>query len=78
MSENGIVVYGKHGCEDTLRARAVLDAANVRYTFHDVEADEARRGEAEELGRTTKVPVVVFADGAIEVEPPDEVVRAHL
>ena len=74
----GIVVYGKQECTDTLRTRALLHDVGAEYTFIDVEASADDAARAEELGGSTKVPVVVLPDGVVLVEPSDDEVRAHL
>ncbi|MCM3657824.1 glutaredoxin [Agromyces mediolanus] len=73
-----VLVYGKAGCADTRRTLALLTELGVPAEFLDVEADAALAAEAARLGGGPRVPVVRFADGAIEVEPPDELVLARL
>lgn len=79
MSGSGeIEVYGRVDCADTLRSRALLERERVPYVFVDVDAEVAAAQRAAQLSGGPRVPVIVLADGAVLVEPPDDELRAHL
>ena len=73
-----VLVYGRVGCADTQRTRALLERLAVPAEFLDVESDAALAREAARLGGGPRVPVVHFPDGAVEVEPSDELVLERL
>lgn len=73
-----VLVYGRVDCADTQRTRALLERLAVPAEFLDVESDAALAREAARLGGGPRVPVVRFPDGAVEVEPSDELVLDRL
>ncbi|MGY6499236.1 MAG: glutaredoxin family protein [Microcella sp.] len=77
-SNDATVVYGKDGCTDTQRSRALLDGAAVTYVFHRVDLDEAAAAEAQRLSGGPRVPVIVTPAGDVMVEPSDSELAAAL
>lgn len=78
LSERKVVVYGRELCADTTRARAVLDARAVPYEYVDVAADDASRSHAAGLAGSANIPVLLFGDGTVLVEPSDAELIAAL
>lgn len=76
--DTGIDVYGADWCSDCRRSQRLLDSLGVAYDHHDVEHDEAARARAVELSGRQSIPVIVFADGTVLVEPSDPELRALL
>lgn len=76
--DSPIRVFGKLDCADTARTRALLAAESAPFVFIDVEASSSAAAQAAELGGSPRVPVVVFPDGDVLVEPDDDEVRARL
>jgi mycoredoxin len=67
-----IKVYGADWCGDCFRAKRVLDAAGAAYEWIDVEAKAGAAEEAVRLARGRRnIPVIVFPDGDVLVEPSD-------
>jgi mycoredoxin len=65
-----ILFYCTLWCPDCMRARRLLDQRGVRYRCIDI--DEDAEGEAFVLRVNAgyrSVPTLVFADGAVLVEP---------
>ncbi|MGH2725020.1 MAG: glutaredoxin family protein [Actinomycetota bacterium] len=73
-----IRVYGADWCGDCHRARRVLQRKGVDFEWIDVEADPAMAEEARRLGGRPNIPVIVFADGSVLVEPTDPELEARL
>lgn len=65
-----IFVYGTAWCGDCMRAKRILQQFRVPFAWIDIEEDE----QAAEFVETTShgmqsVPVIVFGDGSLLVEP---------
>ena len=65
-----IVVYGASWCPDALRARRFFDEQGVGYRWIDIDEDS----DARDFVRKTNngqvvIPVIVFPDESILVEP---------
>ena len=74
-----IVVYGADWCGDCLRARRMLDRRGARYDYIDVELRPGAAEEAVEWARGRKnIPVIVFPDGRVLVEPSDPELESAL
>lgn len=72
-----ILILGRDTCEDTIRSRAWLDAASIRYAYRNVEVD----AEADVMNRSYNegqrvTPVILVGDpdrpSRVLVEPSDE------
>jgi len=65
-----IVVYGASWCPDARRARRVFDEQRVEYTWIDIDEDnEALDFVRKTNGGQVIIPVIVFPDESILVEP---------
>ncbi len=65
-----LTVYGTSWCRDCKRAKQLLGEQRVPYDFVDVDADEAGLAYVQEVnGGKSIIPVIVFADGSVLVEP---------
>ena len=70
MTENVITVYGTRWCSDCFTVRRFFDKNNINYKWVDIDSDET----GEEFVLITNkgmrsVPVILFNDGSIFVEP---------
>lgn len=75
---NPITMYGADWCGDCRRTKAQLDALGVDYELLDVAADAQLAERAREISGRTNIPVVVYPDGAYQVEPSNADVLAKL
>ena len=74
-----VTVYGADWCPDCLRSKRLLDRLGVDYEYRDVDEDEAAmRSMLGLTGGRQSIPVVVFPDGHLLVEPTDPVLRSDL
>ncbi len=65
-----IVVYGASWCPDARRARRFFDEQRVDYTWIDIDEDnEALDFVGKTNGGQIIIPVIVFPDESILVEP---------
>jgi glutaredoxin len=79
MTESRITFYGADWCADCRRSKAFLESHDVAYTFIDVVEDAAAAEKVAGLtGNNTTIPVIFFDDGAMLIEPSDEVLEAKL
>ncbi|WP_413320680.1 glutaredoxin domain-containing protein [Agrococcus sp. 1P02AA] len=78
MSEQTIRVYGADWCRDCRRTKQQLDGLPVEYEYIDVEHDDAAAAEAQRIAGRMNIPVVVYPDGAHQVEPSNAEVEAKL
>ncbi|MDO4913318.1 MAG: glutaredoxin domain-containing protein [Bifidobacteriaceae bacterium] len=68
-AENEIHVYGADWCGDCVRAKAAFKKYGVDYIWHDIESEEGAKEKAIEISGQQHIPVVVFPDNTIFVEP---------
>ena len=67
-----IKVYGADWCGDCIRAKRVLERTGAAYEWIDVDVQAGAAEEAVEAARGRKnIPVIVFPDGDVLVEPSD-------
>ena len=66
-----IKVYGADWCGDCIRAKRMLDRTGTDYEYIDVELDAEAKEEAIRLSGRRRIPVIVFPNGDILVEPND-------
>jgi len=65
-----IVVYGASWCPDARRSRRFFDEQDVAYAWIDIDEDnEASNFVRETNGGQIVIPVIVFPDKSILVEP---------
>ena len=73
-----ITVYGADWCPDCTRTKRALNAAGADYVYRDLVAEPEAAAEAEAISGRKNIPVVVFPDGVILVEPSDPDLLAAL
>lgn len=74
-----IIIFGADWCPDCRRSKRLLDRVAVPYEWRDTDEDEAALDQMMELnGGRQSIPVVLFPDGHILVEPSDPQLRADL
>ncbi|MGH2674058.1 MAG: glutaredoxin family protein [Actinomycetota bacterium] len=67
-----VKVYGADWCGDCIRAKRVLERTGAPYEWIDVEVQAGAAEAALEHARGRRnIPVVVFPDGRVLVEPSD-------
>ena len=71
MRMTDIKVYGADWCGDCIRAKRMLDNMDAAYEYIDVDADLDAKAEAIEVSGRRNIPVIVFPDGDVLVEPTD-------
>ena len=72
-THHALTVYGSDACEDTTRARALLDTVGVEYNYYDVDKDAAMARTSSSLqDGGEKTPVIDFGEGVVLVEPTNE------
>ncbi len=77
-SPETIRMYGADWCRDCIRTKRQLDELGIGYEYINlVEAPEAAE-EAKSISGRTNIPVVVYPDGAHQVEPSNPEVEAKL
>ena len=73
-----LTMYGATWCGDCRRAKRVLDTRGTEYVNVDLVADPTRADDAEAISGRKNIPVVVFPDGQVLVEPTDAELTATL
>ncbi len=69
-SDPAITVYGAYWCPDCRRAKQFLGEHQIPYNWVDIEQDgAAEQFVIEKNGGKRIIPTVVFADGAVLIEP---------
>ncbi|MHB8646571.1 MAG: FAD-dependent oxidoreductase [Thermomicrobiales bacterium] len=77
--EANLTVYGAPWCPDCRRAKQFLGEHRVAYQWVDVDADPASVRRIEELNDGKhSIPVILFADQSILVEPTNAALAAKL
>jgi glutaredoxin len=66
-----IKVYGADWCGDCRRAKRMLDRMDVPYEYIDVDIDLDAKAEAIRISGRKNIPVIVFPEGDVLVEPTD-------
>lgn len=64
-----IDVYGASWCGDCHRAKQALNDFGVPFNWHDIETEEGAKDRAVAISGQQHIPVVVYSDGAFQVEP---------
>lgn len=73
-----IKVYGADWCGDCRRTKSWLDAQKVKYEYIDLVARPDQKEVAVKVGKSTHIPVVLFADGSTLVEPTNSELASKL
>jgi thioredoxin reductase (NADPH) len=72
-------MYGANWCSDCKRAKKFLGEQRVHYTWVDVEQDDEGLAYVEQVNAGKRIiPVIVFEDGGILVEPSNAQLAAKL
>ena len=66
-----IKMYGADWCGDCRRSKRIFDSMDTPYDYIDVDADLDARAEAIRISGRRNIPVIVFPDGGVLVEPTD-------
>lgn len=73
-----VTFYGADWCSDCRRSKLLLNTLGVDFDMKDVEQSADLAAEAEAVAGRKNIPVVVFADGEVMVEPSDADLHAAL
>ncbi len=74
-----IKMYGTPTCKDCVIAKQVFKELKTEYSFIDMTNDEEATKKAIELNNGfRRIPVIVFEDESILVEPTAEELRAKM
>lgn len=73
-----IEFYGAAWCGDCRRAKATLDRLGVAYNHHDIESEEGAAERAVEISGQKHIPVLLFSDGTVFVEPTNPQLEAKV
>ena len=74
-----ILMYGTPTCGDCVLAKQVFDENNVDYDYIDISNDEKATQKAIELNNgIRRIPVIIFEDQSILVEPNREQILSKL
>lgn len=73
-----IEVYGADWCGDCKRAKAALQEFGAEYVWHDLESEDGAADKAVTISGQMHIPVVLYPDGAFQVEPSSTDIRNKL
>ena len=73
-----LTVYSALWCGDCRRTKRLLDSRGVDYVYVSLDDEPERAEEARAWSGRTNIPVVVFPDGEVFVEPSDQELTAKL
>ena len=74
-----VCVYGTNWCPDTARSRKCLQRLEVEYVWYDIDNDEDARAFVEQVNNGTRsVPIILFPDGSVLIEPDDSELEKKL
>lgn len=71
MGMDEIKVYGADWCGDCHRAKRMLNDMGEPFVWIDVDADLEAKAEALRISGRKNIPVIVFPEGDVLVEPTD-------
>ena len=72
-----LTIYGADWCGDCRRAKRYLSATGTPYAWVDTTADKRVRAMLNAAGYPA-IPVVLFPDGTVLVEPSDDELAAAI
>lgn len=67
-----ITIYGADWCPDCIRAKKFFSSHDVPYTYVDLVAAPEEKETAQKISGRPNIPVIVYPDGTVLVEPSDE------
>ncbi len=72
LDDTIITVYGAEWCPDAKRSRRLLDGKAVTYTWRNIDSDPAAETFVRQAnGGSVRIPVIVFPDNTVLIEPSD-------
>ena len=76
---SNIKMYGTPTCRDCVIAKQVFQELGTEYEFINIENDEEATKKAIELNNgVRRIPVIIFADNSILVEPKGEELKSKM
>jgi glutaredoxin len=66
-----IVMYGADWCGDCFRAKRMFERHGTEFRWIDVDEDADAKEEAIRISGRRNIPVIVFPEGDVLVEPTD-------
>ena len=79
MPDTVVNMYGTTWCPDCIRVKQVLSKNKVAFIFHDIGKDKEALTYVEKVNKGMRsVPVLVFPDGSILVEPSNTQLEAKI
>lgn len=78
MTTPDITLFGADWCGDCIRAKALLDARSIDYTYIDLVKTPEQADAALAISGRTNIPVITFPDGSHQVEPSNVELEAKL
>lgn len=73
-----ILMYGADWCRDCIRTKRQLDELGIGYQYINLVDNPDAAEDARKISGRTNIPVVVYPDGAHQVEPTNPEVEAKL
>jgi glutaredoxin len=73
-----LVFFGADWCGDCRRSKAQLNELGINYELKDVEARPEAAAEAEQISGRKNIPVILFKDGKVLVEPSNQLLESEL
>ena len=73
-----ITMFGADWCGDCRRSKALMDAAGVDYDYIDLVAEPEAAERAQALSGRKNIPVIVFPNGDVLVEPSNDELAVKL
>ncbi len=73
-----IRMYGADWCRDCIRTKRQLDELGIDYQYINLVDTPDAAEDARKISGRTNIPVVVYPDGAHQVEPTNLEVEAKL
>ena len=70
MTDRTIIIHGASWCPDAQRSKSLLDQRGISYRWLDIDKDSSARSFVKEANQgETRIPVIVFPDESILIEP---------
>lgn len=73
-----ITMFGADWCGDCRRSAAFFAAAGIDYDYIDLVAEPEQARRAEQISGRKNIPVIVFPNGTVLVEPSNDQLAAAL
>jgi len=79
MVNSNIIMYGTGWCGDCVRSKCIFITHNISYQWIDIDKDKTAREFVRNINNgNCSVPTIVFPNGAILVEPSEDVLIKQL